>query len=661
MPMQAALPPPPPPPSAPQVDNGIGVGLTVTSGVSPTLTNISDQLAPRSRRQSEDKHTSSGTQTPQSVESDWNENKPDDSQTSESTNRKKSRSCCGYVSMGAVVGLFSGIKTLFIYGSTNALAKLVNIGLNIGWQRSETTIEKAGIAIACTAVIAGSAVAINGRLGDLINPCEKLSKCISLALGNIPTLAACAMIFAHLNSTTKDLTKTSSAITFLIVERILSSLSRDFMTMLTRGTVPSLGLKDSISSEFLSAENKDRLHNNLVKAVIATVGYFLLQLAYFYINALDQYNKSFGTDGKSTDANGNFKSFENMFRSAVPGLVLRTIVESLDDVIGGISMAIAAYNQEDVELVRVPVNTERFKSNFSDFTETLNRTQDASSFRIANSVVSIALEVLIPKSEKAKPLIQAVWAGATEIRSFLVEAAQRRYLHRTIPALNQKWIRQQLEAGSPQKNLIHLNEKVSSSAKSERTQNRQLLSGPTDLGVGAAQPSLDKEKPSSPGQSPSLQNTNRRDNTGGQRLDFKGEIQRDEFLELIENAVSKVMKQERKDSTVQEEDNPREVQIHIKPDDFKNQSQIKLNPKEIIQNNFGSMKENTIFSINTKDYQFISYNENTGKVTARTNFQKSPTDANPIKISAITDLGPYLVIDNSSTNSSTNSPTNSAA
>ena len=81
MPMQAALPPPPPPPSAPQADNGLGVGLTVTSGVSPTLTSISDQPAPRSRRQSEDKRTS-GSQTPQSVESDWNENKPDDTQTS---------------------------------------------------------------------------------------------------------------------------------------------------------------------------------------------------------------------------------------------------------------------------------------------------------------------------------------------------------------------------------------------------------------------------------------------------------------------------------------------------------------------------------------------------------------------------------------------------
>lgn len=603
----------------------VGPGLTFTLSPNHTDSNSDpDYLASYDRKTKPERRDSLSCNST-----------PDTSRRGTTAETEPRQSCCRHIRLGAAVGGWTALRTFFIVSVSNTLAKLINIGLNIGWQRSESELAKAGIGIACAAVIAGSAFETGSRLSVLMSPCSRLSKRINFLAGNVPTIATCMLIMGHLDATTRGLT--ASKVTFIAVERILSRFSRDFMTMLSRGLVPSLTLRDDKNAE-LSATNKDRLHINVLKAAQATAVYFVLQLAYFYTKTSPQYLQLFGTDGESNDANGNLKDFEDMFHAAVPVLLMRTIIEMLDDVNGGVALAHAAYHQKDVVLSREPMNRQRVEKNFTDFTETVEHTRDATSLRIANSVASMALEILIPKGTNFKPVLQALWGGWTEMRSFIVEKGQRadhQYLREKGDVLDQGFMRRAKGEGSTDSELKTMIRRVSGKTKELQQRYKYVMvAGATDLGVGTSIPRMTRIERGSETdlkRAPILNRTDQSDDDNIRNIVTSAVTSAVASalgpLRISIDSVNNKMTALSPMGITPEAETPRSTAAIEPKNLFSDKSESSNNRLNVddIKAKFNLMSANTMFKIRNEDYQLISFDMNTGIATVRSdNFVDPP-------------------------------------
>ncbi|QJC57209.1 hypothetical protein HC248_02530 [Polaromonas vacuolata] len=607
---------------------GIDVSDLVRPGLSPTLkldSSVSNGLT-------DNKHYSQSRKISESLNLSDSEVDKLYSEYNKDTEHKPRDSCCKHIHIGAVVGGFTSLRTFFIVSVSNTLGKLANIGSTIAWHRSTNDVQKALIGLGCIAVVAGTAIKINNGLAVLTTPCAKLPKLLNNILGYSPSITLCILVMRHLDATTKSLTP--SAVMFMGVDRILSCVSRDFLTMLTRGAVPSLALIDIETSKALLPESTERQNINRSKATQAAIVYGLIVLAYFLVKNSTNYNELLGTDGKDTNKSGNLKSFENMFLAAGPTLVLRTIVEMLDDVNGGIALAWATYKEKGVTLTRMPVDMEKMKENFNNIANTLHQTFDFSSLRILNSMVALGLETLIPTSDNSriyKSILQAIWGGWTEFRPNLVENYQKGELKKDITALNQEWRARELTKGSTDKELTTIERNVKLKTAEQRSRRSELKSYPTDLGAGSSIPYL-ATMPASVPETPVKKTGDEQTESEGavvQKLDelAKAQAESHRILEsLILNSPSPSV------SSQGSPDNKNIARDELNSSMFKttaSESALILKRQSIeeqVIQTLIKMVPNTIFKIGNTDYQFKSYDQSTGVITARNaNFKRETT------------------------------------
>jgi hypothetical protein len=502
------------------------------------------------------------------------------------------------------------IRTPIIVGAS----AIAGLATNIAFRRMLDNSSHP-VTILTSAAAAGLTGAIVvPRVASLITPLirptcgETIAKKVSFALAAMPLAAIATMTIM-----VKPLWLKLDVITAGIIGRGVNNFLRDLNTNFTYGLIPrhtlvnKYGKPEPANRDPQKSFNKLRTILNVFLYVGLTYLFLLHSKATPLLNIL-------GTDGEDKN-NGNLKDFLPLFIANFSPEIVRTIVETIDDILFSATAEVTAHYQ-GLSLEHTKASWSTFLENFTKesrenkFNDVLDAATARNFMGLITTSVKLALEAGgVGPNNPISRLIQSIPAGLSETRAYFVNASKvedrehkrgRGDIH--LPPMDANGVH------SPENNFIEEQPSV-------------LDDGHSFIEI-PVEKILDKEEKLSPSK--------------------------------VADSFKKLMSTPEK---INNSNSDNKTTLHLnsgqpnstKKNNAENKDQTKLNSKEIIQTNFGAMEQNTAFSINDQFYRFISHDSNTGIVTARIDTQRSPADASPIKISAIRDLVNYLVIDNSST------------